>query len=110
MVIYYGGKIRALGTLNELLAKRDSVRITTPTLSPQTMQRVLEIIRHDAAADAVQVDNPRQNLENYYLEVGYPTPAPVRKHPAPFQAIALRLTCAAMLRIPQPTKKQFWNN
>lgn len=69
VVIYYGGKIQALGTLNELLAKRDSVRITTPALPPQTMQRVLEIIRHDAAADAVQVDNPRQNLESYFLEV-----------------------------------------
>lgn len=69
VVIYYGGRIQALGTLNELLAKRDSVRITTPALPPETMQRVLEIIRHDAAADAVQVDNPRQNLESYFLEV-----------------------------------------
>jgi ABC-2 type transport system ATP-binding protein len=69
VVIYYGGKIQALGTLNELLAKRDSVRITTPVLPPQTMQRVLEMIRHDAASDAVQVDNPRQNLESYFLEV-----------------------------------------
>ena len=63
------GKIQALGTLNELLAKRDSVRITTPALQPQTMQRVLEIIRHDAASDAIQVDNPRQNLESYFLDV-----------------------------------------
>jgi ABC-2 type transport system ATP-binding protein len=69
VVIYYGGKIRALGTLTELLAKRDSIRITTPALPPQTMQRVLEIIRKDAATDAVQVDNPRQNLESYFLEV-----------------------------------------
>ncbi|MDB6058649.1 MAG: transporter ATP-binding protein [Verrucomicrobiales bacterium] len=69
VVIYYGGKIQALGTLNELLAKRDSVRITTPALPPQTMQRVLEIIRQDAAADSIQVDNPRQNLESYFLEV-----------------------------------------
>ncbi|MGZ4972459.1 MAG: ABC transporter ATP-binding protein [Limisphaerales bacterium] len=69
VVIYYGGKIQALGTLNELLAKRDSVRITTPALSPQTMQRVLEIIRHDAKSDTIQVDNPRQNLESYFLDV-----------------------------------------
>ena len=69
VVIYYGGKIQALGTLNELLAKRDSVRITAPVLPPQTMQRVLELIRHDAASDAIQVDNPRQNLESYFLDV-----------------------------------------
>ena len=69
VVIYYGGKIQALGTLNDLLAKRDSVRITSPALPAQTMQRILEIIRHDAATDAVQVDNPRQNLESYFLDV-----------------------------------------
>src|SRR3954465_12205557 len=45
VVIYYGGKIQALGTLNELLAKRDSVRITSPALPPETMQRVLEMIK-----------------------------------------------------------------
>lgn len=69
VVIYYGGKIQALGTLNELLAKRDAVRITSPALPPQTMQRVLEIIKHDVHSDAVQIDNPRQNLESYFLEV-----------------------------------------
>ena len=30
VVIYYGGKIQAMGTLKELLAQPDSVRITTP--------------------------------------------------------------------------------
>jgi ABC-2 type transport system ATP-binding protein len=69
VVIYYGGKIQALGTLNELLAQRDHVRITAPALPPQTMQRVMEIIRHDAHTDSIQIDNPRQNLESYFLEV-----------------------------------------
>jgi ABC-2 type transport system ATP-binding protein len=69
VVIYYGGKIQALGTLDQLLAKRDAVRITSPALPPQTMQRVLEIIKNDAHTDAVQIDNPRQNLESYFLEV-----------------------------------------
>ena len=35
VVIYYGGKIQALGTLNELLAKPDTLRITTPVLPRQ---------------------------------------------------------------------------
>ena len=69
VVIYYGGKIQAMGTLKELLAKPDSVRITTPTLPRATMERVLEIIRGDLAADKVQVDNPTQNLESYFLGV-----------------------------------------
>jgi len=69
VVIYYGGKIQALGTLKELLAKPDTLRITTPVLPRPTMERVLEIIRHDIGSGEVRVDNPTQNLESYFLEV-----------------------------------------
>ncbi len=69
VVIYYGGKIQALGTLQELLAKPDTLRITTPVLSRETMERVLEVIRKDVSSDKVRVDNPTQNLESYFLEV-----------------------------------------
>jgi len=69
VVIYYGGKIHAMGTLKELLATPDAIRITTPALSRQTMERVLETIRKDVAQDKVQVDTPTQNLESYFLEV-----------------------------------------
>jgi ABC-2 type transport system ATP-binding protein len=69
VVIYYGGRIQAMGALKELLAKPDTLRITTPVLPRETLERVLEVIRRDAAADQVQVDNPTQNLESYFLEV-----------------------------------------
>jgi ABC-2 type transport system ATP-binding protein len=69
VVILYGGRIQASGTLNELLANRDAIRITTPPLPRETMQKVLELIRHDAAEDKVRIDNPTQNLESYFLEV-----------------------------------------
>ena len=69
VVIYYGGKIQALGTLKELLAKPDSLRITTPVLPRPTLERVLEIIRRDIGSGEVRVDNPTQNLESYFLEV-----------------------------------------
>lgn len=69
VVIYYGGKIQALGTLKELLAKPDTLRITTPVLPRETMERVLETIRKDAGNGEVRVDNPTQNLESYFLEV-----------------------------------------
>lgn len=69
VVIYYGGKIQALGTLQELLAKPDTLRITTPVLPRPTMERVLEIIRKDIGSGEVRVDNPTQNLESYFLEV-----------------------------------------
>src|SRR5437762_12987894 len=69
VVIYYGGRIQAMGTLKELLAKPDSIRITTPALPRQTMERVLEIIRKDVAEDKVRIDTPTQNLESYFLGV-----------------------------------------
>jgi ABC-2 type transport system ATP-binding protein len=69
VVIYYGGKIQAMGTLKELLATPDAVRITTPVLPRETMERVLEIIRSDVSSDKVRVDNPTQNLESYFLDV-----------------------------------------
>jgi len=69
VVIYYGGKIQANGTLKELLAKPDSLRITTPVLPRQTLERVLEIIRTDVVNGEVRVDNPTQNLESYFLDV-----------------------------------------
>ena len=69
VVIYYGGRIQAMGTLKELLTEHDAVRITTPPLPRETMERVLEIIRHDVAAEKIHIDNPTQNLESYFLGV-----------------------------------------
>src|SRR6187431_1009265 len=69
VVIYYGGRIQAMGTLKELLASPDAVRITMPPLPRETMQKVLDLIRADVATEKVQVDNPTQNLESYFLGV-----------------------------------------
>ena len=69
VVIYYGGRIQAMGTLKELLAKPDAVRITMPPLPRETMQRVLEILRRDTIEGQVKVETPTQNLESYFLEV-----------------------------------------
>src|SRR5258705_6418183 len=69
VVIYYGGKIQAMGTLNELLATPDTIQITTPALSRDTMQRVLDIIRKDVTEEKVRVDTPTQNLESYFLDI-----------------------------------------
>jgi len=69
VVIYYGGKIHAMGTLKELLSTPDALRITTPILPRKTIERVLEVIRQDVATDNVRIDTPTQNLENYFLGV-----------------------------------------
>jgi ABC-2 type transport system ATP-binding protein len=69
VVIYYGGKVQAMGTLKELLATPDQLRITTPILPRQTIEKILEVIRKDVAEDKVRIDTPTQNLENYFLNV-----------------------------------------
>jgi ABC-2 type transport system ATP-binding protein len=69
VVIYYGGKIQAAGTLRDLLATPDTLRITTPVLPRETLELVLGIIRKDVSTGEVRVDNPTQNLESYFLGV-----------------------------------------
>jgi ABC-2 type transport system ATP-binding protein len=69
VVIYYGGKIQAAGTLKELLAEPDTLRITTPVLPRETLEKVLALIRKDISTGEVRVDNPTQNLESYFLDV-----------------------------------------
>ena len=69
VVIYYGGKVQAMGTLKELLATPDTIQITTPALPRETMERVLSVIRKDVAEDKVRIDTPTQNLERYFLDV-----------------------------------------
>ena len=69
VVIYYGGKIQAAGTLKDLLATPDTLRITTPVLPRETLENVLATIRKDITTGEVRVDNPTQNLESYFLDV-----------------------------------------
>ena len=69
VVIYYGGHIQAMGTLRELLSKPDTIRLTTPVLSRETLEQVLQVIRRDVSEDKIRIDNPTQNLESYFLEV-----------------------------------------
>lgn len=69
VVIYYGGRIQAMGTLKELLTSRDSIRITTPPLARPMLERLLQLLREDVATDKIKIDNPTQNLESYFLDV-----------------------------------------
>ena len=100
VVIYYGGKVQAMGSLKELLATPDAVRITTPALPRETMERVLEIIRRDVSHDKVRVDTPTQNLEGYFLDVV----AKARERAAATSGAVSGTKVAAYLQGPAETK------
>ncbi|MDA7559673.1 ABC transporter ATP-binding protein [bacterium] len=69
VVIYYGGRIQAQGTLQDLLVEPDVTRITSPVLKRETMDKVLNTIRSEIKDGSVTIDNPTQNLESYFLGV-----------------------------------------
>jgi ABC-2 type transport system ATP-binding protein len=69
VVIYYGGRLQAMGSLKDLLATPDRIRITAPVLPREILERVLEILRRESAQGEVRIDTPTQNLESYFLGV-----------------------------------------
>ena len=70
VVILYGGKVRAQGSLSDILTVKDRTRITAPRLDPSVLQRVLEILREHAGEDShIEVDQPSVDLEEFFLDV-----------------------------------------
>jgi ABC-2 type transport system ATP-binding protein len=68
MVILYGGKIRAEGKTDDLLADSHSTVIHTPRLSNASVQRVEEVLQ----AEGVGIDSieaPRQKLEDLFMGI-----------------------------------------
>ena len=69
VIILYGGKIRATGTLNELLTVKQETRIVTPELPPEAMKKMLELLRANFKDGEFSVDHPHRSLESYFLDV-----------------------------------------
>jgi ABC-2 type transport system ATP-binding protein len=47
LAVCYAGRIERLGTLDEVLATTDAIRVVGPVLPPETAQRVLQALRED---------------------------------------------------------------
>ena len=71
MMVLYGGKIRASGQLKDLLKEEQQTRITTPTLTENTVKDLREFLAAHGVKDpsSVVVDHPVKNLEDFFLEV-----------------------------------------
>ncbi len=71
VVILYGGRIRAEGSLHEILAVKDRTQITLPRLQGEELERLLAELRRLLKTDGaeIEVDQPSMNLEEFFLEV-----------------------------------------
>src|ERR1035438_8680843 len=64
--VYYAGEIEALGTLNEILATTDAIRVSGPVLPPETAQRVLAALREGLGrpGSGTEPTNPRPQSDS----------------------------------------------
>ncbi|MCF7791544.1 MAG: ABC transporter ATP-binding protein [Victivallales bacterium] len=69
VILLYGGKIRAEGSLNEILKEKSTQKITVPALSPEATKKLLEILRSRLSEEKIVIDNPRISLESFFLDV-----------------------------------------
>ena len=69
VIILYGGKVRAMGGLGELLTVSDENRIVTRALPQAAMNEVLKILRENLHGEEFTVDHPRRTLEEFFLDV-----------------------------------------
>ena len=68
--ILYGGKVRRLGDVDELLQVKARTQITADQLAPATVERVVAMIRDmEGGEKDVNVDSPRDRLEHFFLRV-----------------------------------------
>lgn len=68
MVMLYGGRIRAEGTVDELLQDNEHTVIRTGQLDQETIDRIEEVLQANGAS-IEQVERPKQRLEDLFLAI-----------------------------------------
>jgi ABC-2 type transport system ATP-binding protein len=70
VAILYGGRLRRLGSVDELLSLRAKTQITTDRLKSETIDQVVNRIHElEGPGMEVSVQAPRDRLENFFLHV-----------------------------------------
>ena len=69
MVMLYGGKIRAEGTVDELLEDTNATVIRAPRLKSSTIDRIERVLQEEEGVGIEQVSQPRQRLEDLFLDI-----------------------------------------
>ncbi len=67
--ILYGGKMQSEGNVDELLELRELTEIRTSRLREETVEKIKKVIRQEQGDCAVEVQIPRNRLEDYFLEI-----------------------------------------
>ncbi len=68
IAIMFGGRVRAAGTINQLLEEQHLTNLQTDALSPEALAEVREVLaRRGIAIQSVQ--QPRRRLESLFLEI-----------------------------------------
>ena len=69
VIILYGGRLRAEGSISELLTIEKKTTVTTPELNPAETERLLKLLREDFSENDIRIDHPRMTLEDFFLDV-----------------------------------------
>jgi len=67
--ILYGGKRRALGDIKALLARQELTQITAERLSPDTIERIKELVENLEGKEVLGVTTPTDRLEEFFLRI-----------------------------------------
>lgn len=67
IAILYGGELKEMGNVEDLIKSKDETSITASTLSPEAIEEVKEVLaRHNASN--VSVEHPTTTLEELFLK------------------------------------------
>ncbi len=69
VIILYGGKIRASGTLDELLTVSTENRLKIPSLGLKETDVLLKLLRENLKGEEFCLEHPKRSLEDFFLEV-----------------------------------------
>jgi ABC-2 type transport system ATP-binding protein len=69
MVMLYAGRIRAQGTVDELLRDTERTVIETTRLSSDTISQIERLIERTEGKGIDRVEAPRQRLEQFFMEL-----------------------------------------
>lgn len=69
VIILYGGKIRASGTLNELLTISQESTVKIPSLNANEIEKLLQILRENLKREEFSIEHPKRSLEEFFLDV-----------------------------------------